>query len=158
MAVARKRKPSLNQIREAVKKQLTYLRRNLVNIDKLIEKGSSLSTLSKKQYKNLLVITELYRQQLHMYEQNERRIDDRIVSINQPHVRPIIRGKAATNVEFGSKISASCFQSFVFLDHLSWDNFNEAKDLITQIENYYEYTGYYPESVHVDQIYRNARK
>jgi hypothetical protein len=81
LAVARKRKPSQNQIREAIKKQLEYLRRNLGNIEKLIEKGSSLSKLSKKQYKNLLVITELYRQQLQMYEQNERRIDERIVSI-----------------------------------------------------------------------------
>lgn len=153
--MARKRKPSQNQIREAIKKQLEYLRRNLGNIEKLIEKGSSLSKLSKKQYKNLLVITELYRQQLQMYEQNERRIDERIVSINQPHVRPIIRGKAGKNVEFGCKFSASCWDGFIFLDHLSWDNFNESKDLITQVENYYEYTGYYPESVHVDQIYRN---
>jgi len=154
LAVARKRKPSQNQIREAIKKQLEYLRRNLGNIEKLIEKGSSLSKLSKKQYKNLLVITELYRQQLQMYEQNERRIDDRIVSINQPHVRPIIRGKSGKNVEFGAKISVSCWDGLVFLDHLSWDNFNESKDLITQIENYFEYTGAYPESVHVDQIYR----
>jgi hypothetical protein len=57
-------------------------------------------------------------------------------------------------VEFGAKISASCWDGFVFLDHLSWDNFNESKDLITQIENYFEYRGAYPESVHVDQIYR----
>jgi hypothetical protein len=37
---------------------------------------------------------------------------------------------------------------------LSWDNFNESGDLKAQIEEFKSYTGLYPESVHVDQIYR----
>lgn len=41
---------------------------------------------------------------------------DRIVSINQPHIRPIVRGKAGKPVEFGAKISASCVDGYVFLD------------------------------------------
>ena len=102
----------------------------------------------------MLVVTEVYRQQLWMYENESNRIDDRIVSISQPHIRPIIRGKAGKPVEFGAKISVSCFDQYVFLDHLSWDNFNESGDLKTQIEEYKNYTGYYPSSVHVDKIYR----
>ncbi len=90
--------------------------------------------LSKKDYKNLLVVSEVYRQQLWMYENKTNRIDDRIVSINQPHVRPIIRGKAGSSVEFGAKISASCVDNYVFLDRLSWDNFNESKDFRQQVE------------------------
>ena len=43
----------------------------------------------------------------------------------------------------------------MFLDHLSWDNFNESKDLKAQVEAFKNYTGHYPESVHVDQIYRS---
>ena len=58
------------------------------------------------------------------------RIEDRIVSINQPHIRPIVRGKAGSSVEFGAKISASCVDGYVFLDRLSWDNFNESPDFI----------------------------
>ena len=57
-------------------------------------------------------------------------------------------------VEFGAKLSVSCFDNYVFLDHLSWDNFNESGDLETQVEAYKNYTGYYPSSVHVDKIYR----
>ena len=57
-------------------------------------------------------------------------------------------------MEFGAKLSASCFNGYVFLDHISWDNFNESGDLKTQIEAFKKYTGYYPESVHVDKIYR----
>lgn len=52
------------------------------------------------------------------------------------------------------KLSASCFDGYVFLDHISWDNFNESGDLKAQVEAFKNYTGYYPESVHVDQIYR----
>ncbi len=89
-----------------------------------------------------------------------------IVSITQPHIRPIVRGKAGKPVEFGAKLSVSCFDgegcswlksisnrrvdNYVFLDHLSWDNFNESGDLQTQVEAYKNYTGYYPSSVHVD--------
>jgi hypothetical protein len=102
----------------------------------------------------LLVVTEVYRQQLWMYENKLTRIDDRIVSISQPHIRPIVRGKAGKSVEFGAKISVSCFNQYVFLDHLSWDNFNESGDFKAQIESYKNYTGYYPSSVHVDRIYR----
>lgn len=98
--------------------------------------------------------SEIYRQQQSMYDQNVQRIDDRIVSQAQPHVRPIVRGKAGTPVEFGAKISVSCADGKVFLDRLSWDNFNESGDLQKQIEEYKERYGYYPKSVHVDQIYR----
>jgi hypothetical protein len=75
------------------RKQIGYVYRNLKTIRKL-SKVSSLKLLSKHQYKSLLVIHELLRQQKWMHEQRVNRIDDRIVSIYQPHVRPIKRGKA----------------------------------------------------------------
>ena len=43
---------------------------------------------------------------------------------------------------------------YIFLDRVSWDNYNESGDLKSQVEKYKERYGYYPESVHVDQIYR----
>ncbi len=92
-----------------------------------------------------------------MSENNKRRIDDRIVSIMQPHIRPIIRGKAGKSVEFGAKLSVSCVNGYVFLDRLDWKNFNESCDLESQIETFKTHTGVYPESVHIDQIYRNKK-
>ncbi len=124
------------------------------HIEKLINSGAELTSLNPRKYKMLLVVTEVYRQQLWMYENESNRIDDRIVSISQPHIRPIVRGKAGKPVEFGAKLSVSCFDQYVFLDHLSWDNFNESGDFEAQIEEYKNFTGYYPSSVHVDQIYR----
>jgi transposase, IS5 family len=110
--------------------------------------------LSAREYRTLLVVTEVNRQQLYMYENHEQRIDDRIVSITQPHVRPIVRGKAGTPVEFGAKLSASYWNGYIFLDRISWDNFNESSDLKMQVESFKDFTGVYPESVHVDKIYR----
>ena len=152
--MAKKRRPSRKERTEVMAKQLQYIRRNLFNIEKLINSGAELSSLSPRPYKMLLVITEVYRQQLWMYENESNRIDDRIVSITQPHIRPIVRVKAGKPVEFGAKISVSSFNQYVFLDHLSWDNFNESGDLKKQVEEYKNFTGYYPSSVHVDRIYR----
>lgn len=157
LKIAKQRKPRKKARFKAIKEQIQYIKRNLSHIEKLLNQGSSLSYLSKLEYKKFLVATEVYRQQLWMYEQKTNRIEDRIVSINQPHIRPIVRGKAGASVEFGAKISASCVDGYVFLDYLSWDNFNESNHFIERVEIFKDKTGYYPDSVHVDKIYRTRK-
>lgn len=149
------KRPSQKLRRKSQKKQLQYIQRNLRVIEQLIEKGAKLSSLSPKQYRRFLVGNEIVRQQQQMWDSCTQRIEDRIVSLSQPHIRPIVRGKAGANTEFGAKLSASCFEGFVLLERLSWDNYNESLDLKSHIESYKELTGCYPESVHVDRIYRN---
>jgi hypothetical protein len=154
LSVAKSKKLSNSKRRKALRKQLGYLRRNLKTIEKQSE-HSSLTALTRKQYKNLLVIGEVYRQQKWMFDHRDNRIADRIVSISQPHVRPIKRGKAGAATEFGAKISASLVDGFAFVDRISWDAYNEAGDLKEQIESYHSRFGFYPKSVHADKIYRN---
>ena len=154
LAIAKQKKPGYKKIRKVIGKQLRYLKRNLRTIEKMALEGF-LWLLSKRRYRNLLVIQELYRQQLWMYEHRCHQIDNRIVSISQPHVRPIVRGKAKNAVEFGAKISISLVNGFSFVDRICWDNYNESGDLIGQIKTYHARFGFYPESVHADQIYRN---
>lgn len=154
LLVAKQRRPKKKVRSKGIKKQLQYIKRNLTYIEELLFQGATLLTLSHTEYKNLLVVSEIYRQQLSMYKKNANRIEDRIVSINQPHIRPIVRGKAGSSVEFGAKITASYIDEYIFLDHLSWNNFNESNYFIEQVEAYYHQTGYYPTSVHVDKIYR----
>jgi IS5 family transposase len=151
---AKKRKTSGKNRRDAVKKQLQYIKRNLGHIEQLIEKGASLELLSRRQYRNLLVSNEIYRQQYSMWSNNQKKIEHRIVSLTQPHVRPIVRGKSGSPTEFGAKLSVSCVEGYVFLEKISWENYNESGDFISQVEAYKEYTGFYPESVHADKIYR----
>jgi len=154
LSVTKQRKVRGKTMRKAIRKQLGYVKRNLAHIDALVASGASLSTLDPQVYRKLLVIAELYRQQQSMYDTRQHRVDDRIVSLSQPHIRPIVRGKAGTPVEFGAKFSASCVDGNVFLDHLSWDSFNESGDLPTQVEQFKQRFGHYPASVHADQIYR----
>ena len=45
-------------------------------------------------------------QQREMPDQKTRRVEHRIVSLHQPHVRPIVRGKAGHETEFGAKLTA----------------------------------------------------
>jgi len=156
LAVAKQKKSGYKKVRKAIGKQLCYLRRNLKNIDKMVSKGL-LICLNKKQYRNLLVTKELFRQQLFMYENRTHSMPDRIVSISQPHICPIVRGKAKSNVEFGAKVSISVIEGFSFVDRISWDSYNESGDLIEQIEKYHKRFGFYPESVHADKIYRNRQ-
>jgi transposase, IS5 family len=156
LKVSKKRRPTKKQREKAIKKQLKYIERNLAHIEQL-EKIAGFQNLSIQQHKNLLVVAEVYRQQLWMSENKSNRIDDRIVSITQPHIRPIVRGKAGQPVEFGAKLSVSYVDGYVFLDRFDWNNFNESCDLELQIEAFKKYTGSYPESVHVDQIYRTRK-
>jgi IS5 family transposase len=153
LAAVKSKRLSKNKMRKALRKQLGYLKRNLKTIDKL-SKHTPLTILKPRYYKNLLVIHEVYRQQQWLYDHGERRIADRIVSISQPHVRPIKRGKAGAPTEFGAKISVSLINGFSFVDRISWDAYNESADLIEQIEAYRSRFGCYPQSVHADKIYR----
>ena len=153
LRVAKARKPKKATRRQGIGKQLRYLRRNLGTIAAMAQEGL-LSTLPAKRYRQLLVIQELYRQQLWMYTQRCQRIANRMVSLSQPHVRPIVRGKAGTPVEFGAKISVSLVDGVSFVDRISWDAYNESMDLVQQIDAFRRRFGHDPASVHVDKIYR----
>lgn len=153
LAVSKQRRPGPKVIRKSIRRQLGYVGRNLAIIAEQA-KAQALTLLSRKAYRDLLVIHELYRQQLHMYNERSHQMEDRIVSIHQPHIRPIVRGKAKARVEFGAKIAVSMTKGYAFLDRLSWDNFNESTTLIDVIEKYRERMGSYPAVVQADQIYR----
>jgi transposase, IS5 family len=153
LRVAKAKKPGRQKLRQGIGKQLRYLRRNLGTIAGMAQEGR-LVTFPPTRYRQLLVIQELYRQQLWMYTHRCHRIADRLVSLSQPHVRPIVRGKAGRPVEFGAKISVSLVEGVSFVDRSSWDAYNESVDLVEQIEAYHRRFGYDPASVHADHIYR----
>lgn len=152
---AKSKKLRMKSIRKAIGQQLRFVKRDLASVELLLKKGASLTILNKQQYKKLLVIQELYRQQKEMYDSQVHRVDSRIVSISQPHVRPIVRGKAGADTEFGAKISISVLNGFSFLDILSWESYNEGLYLEEQVERFYRRFGCYPEVVIADKIYRN---
>lgn len=152
LAIAKNRKPLAKKIRKAIRKQLGYLRRNLDSIDQLLQRGQ---TLTARQSARLDTIRKVYEQQLTMYEKQTHSIPDRIVSLSQPWIRPIVRGKAGKAVEFGAKLDISVVDGFARLEHHSFDAYNEAGNLAEMIERYLVRTGHYPAKILADKIYRN---
>ena len=112
--------------------------------------------LSKSDVELLDILISVYKQQKYMFENNTHTVENRIVSISQPYIRPIVRGKAKSPVEFGAKLDLSVDETGMCrLEKLSFDAYNESAVLKTAIDNYKRRTGHYPERVLVDQIYRN---
>jgi hypothetical protein len=99
------------------------------------------------------VLRTLHTQQEEMLNEKKHSVKDRIVSIAQPWVRPIVRGKLRAKIEFGIKLSASVVNGYVRFEDEAFDPYNENTMFQTEVERYHERYGFYPESVHVDQIY-----
>jgi IS5 family transposase len=154
LKVAQKKHKTNKEIRHALRKQLSYLNRNIKYIKSLLKCFNNIP-LNKKEYKYLLVIQTLYEQQKFMYDNKVHSVEHRIVSIHQPHVRPVVRGKTNAYVEFGAKIQMSIMNGITFLEDVSWDAFNEGTRLISTVENYKRRFGYYPQKVFADKIYCN---
>ena len=152
LAFARAKRPTAEKIREAVKAQLAYVRRDLGYIDGFMHDGYAPRT---RDIDNIITIHLLYEQQKYMYDNRTHKVDNRIVSISQPYVRPIVRGKAKSPTEFGAKLHLSIDETgFGRIEYLSFNAYNEGPMLIDALEAYHYRTGYYPERVLVDQIYR----
>jgi DNA-directed RNA polymerase subunit E'/Rpb7 len=155
LSVAKKKKKTKAEIRKAIRYLLNALNRNLNSINKMLDEfDPDKFPLNKKQQKALMVLHTLYEQQKEMYDQKKNTVDHRIVSISQPHVRPIVRGKLGKKgVEFGAKIGLSLMDGFARVDTLSWEAYNESNDLKRQAEAYKAIFGHYPELIQADKIY-----
>jgi IS5 family transposase len=149
---AKNKKLSKRKRHTAIGQQLRYLKRNLAHLDHLLDRCAGIP-FGRRDYKIFLVIQHVYTQQETMWRQRVNRCEHRIVSLYQPHVRPIVRGKAGRSVEFGAKISISLAQAIARLDSLRWEAYNENQLLPEQVAAYRAVEGHWPETVVVDQLY-----
>lgn len=155
LSLEKQRKKHKKTIRKVLRKQLAYVGRNLKIIDRYLEaEVNRTGLLSKTQREHLETIRALYDQQQTMYQTKTHSVQNRIVSITQPHLRPIVRGKAGADVEFGCKVMTSVVNGYSFIEHMSFDSFNEGNYLKLAVENYKKRFGCYPESVMADTIFR----
>ena len=146
------RKHTAKMTRKAIGKQLAYLRRDLDAIDGKRSFGKSLTT---RQTERLNTLRTIYEQQKYMYDNRTHSVPDRIVSVSQPFVRPIVRGKAGKPVEFGAKLDISVVDGWTRLECCSFDAYNEAGNLQEMVERFREREGHYPSRILADKIYRN---
>lgn len=153
LLLVRNKKPGYRLIRRTLRGQLQYLNRNLGYIREL----SRTRPLNASQQTQLDVMTELYRQQKLMYTEKLHKVENRIVSVKQHWVRPIVRGKLTANTEFGAKLALSLENGYARIEKLSWDSFNESQTMIDSCERYRERNGFYPERLLTDKIYRTRK-
>ncbi len=152
LAYAKSKKPSVDRIRLTIRQQLGYVHRDLKYIDTFFQNGYE---LDRKYHDDLETIRKVYEQQKYMLENKTHKVADRIVSISQPYVRPIVRGKVNKPTEFGAKLHLSIDEwGFARIEYLSFDAYNEGPMLIQALEAYKYHHGCYPTRVLVDQIYR----
>jgi hypothetical protein len=155
LTTIRNKKPRYKTMRKAVGQQLRYIKRNRQALIRLLEMAVDNFKLNPRQQNTLSTINELYEQQNYMYQNRIHSVENRIVSISQPHVRPIVRGKLGTAVEFGAKVAVSVVNGYAHVEKLDWEAFNEGTTLIDSVERYRQRYGHYPEAVQADKIYRN---
>jgi IS5 family transposase len=152
LALAKTKKRSARKIRKTIRKELGFVRRDLGYLENFLSQGYAPGSAEIKLY---LTILKVYEQQKYMYDNKVHKVENRIVSITQPWIRPIVRGKVKAPVEFGAKFDLSLDdEGFGRIEKLSFDPYNESACLIDAVEHYQDRTGHYPERVLADQIYR----
>jgi hypothetical protein len=109
------------------KKLIKFLLKLLQHLNALQEKYRL--TLPGKQQTKLRTIIKVYEQQHGKLYGEIKEIRNRIVSLSKPYIRPIVRGKETKTVEFGAKVNILQIDGINFIEHLSYDAFNEGTRL-----------------------------
>lgn len=117
------RKKSRRSEKKLRKKLLKFLLKLLQHLDAMASQQ-----LSKKEQTKLKHIRKVYEQQ-HGKLYGNKLIAERIVSLSKPYIRPMVRGKETKTVEFGAKVNMLQIDGINFIEHLSYNAFNEGTRL-----------------------------
>ena len=125
------RKKNAKKTRKCIRQQLGYLVRNLSRIGEIMQAHPQcMKDVRKWLRERLPILMIVCEQQKEMYESKMHRIADRIVSLSQWWVRPIVRGKQKAETEFGAKVEMSDIDGYLRIEEIRWDAFNESTTLI----------------------------
>ena len=156
LELVKRKKKGGKFVKETISHLLHYLQVDLRKITEIFVGHRGCKELLKPYELRILNATfDMFAQQTYMHENNVHVCSNRIISIFQPHLRPIKRGKARAKTEFGAKIGAAIYEGYTFIDHHSWNAYNENTDLKLQVEKFKDRFGYLPATIHADKIYLN---
>jgi hypothetical protein len=139
LSFAKRRKKSRRQSKKVCKLLLKYLVRLMDQLDELLQQHKA--ALSGYHYSRLNTITKVKEQQWQLHFGKQATVPNRIVSLHKPYVRPIVRGKEVKPVEFGAKVNMLLVDGISFIEHFSYDNFNEGTRLQSTIHLQQRYFG-----------------
>jgi len=114
-------------------RSLLYLLDKIVGLLKDIENQyQEQLELPDRYYTKIKIIRKVLKQQQEMFKTGKS-VPERIVSISKSYIRPIVRGKEVKAVEFGAKVNMIQFDGINFIEHLSFNAFNEGTRLVKSI-------------------------
>lgn len=93
---------------------------------------SNKKLLTEKQQERLQLIRKVCSQQYALFYQGIKP-QRRIVSLHKDYIRPIVRGKEIKQVEFGAKVNKIQIDGINFIEHISFDSFNEGTRLKSSV-------------------------
>lgn len=132
LSYRKQRRHTQVQTRKLTRRLLNLLGKILKEVRRLERENAGVEKLlTARQKCDMEIITRMYRQQRHHFENDNPResIKDRIVSISKAYVRPIVRGKEVKGVEFGAKCNNILVDGLSFIEKLSFNAFNEGTRL-----------------------------
>lgn len=153
LAYAKQRKPCKSETKKLRRRLIHLLERLLKEWNRLNKVTGGLIALSAEQNKRLRACHMVLDRQRRLLR--GERIGHRIVSIDRPYLRPIVRGKENKRVEFGAKVNNIQIDGISFIEHHSFEAFNEGIRLKDCIEYHKELTGVNARRVGADTIYAN---
>lgn len=121
---SRRRKKTHKESNKRIRSLLYLLGKILDQLKEVEEQSQKHFDLPKKYYEKVKIIRKVLKQQQEMFETGKS-VPNRIVSISKSYIRPIVRGKEIKAVEFGAKVNMVQFDGINFIEHLSFDAFNE---------------------------------
>ena len=133
------RKKTKRKEKKLRKQLLKYLLRLLQGLEDLQQKQAF--SFSNKEKKLLATIQTVYKQQHELLYGHTDKVPHRIVSLSKPYVRPIVRGKETKAVEFGAKVHKVMVNGISFIEHLSYENFNEGTRLKQSVAFHHKHFG-----------------
>lgn len=151
LAYAKQRKPKKSATRKIQRRLLSLLGKLIGQWNSLCRQYAPEITLSAEQHRRILAVREVYRQQWDHF--NRKNVRHRIVSIDRPHIRPIVRGKENKRVEFGAKVNNIQIDGISFIEHHSFEAFNEGTRLKQCVVYQESLTGVRVTRIGMDTIY-----
>lgn len=153
LAYAKQRKPRKNATHKLLRRLLHLLGKLLSQWDRLLRQFRPIVHLTADQERRVMTIREVLRQQTDHF--NRKEVKHRIVSIDRPYIRPIKRGKENKPAEFGAKVNNIQIDGISFIEHHSFEAFNEGIRVKECIEYHQELTGVEVREFGGDTIYAN---
>lgn len=150
---SKKRKPSRKDRRSMNRALLRLLRKIVDWVDHLESLGSFKCPVPKYSLRKATIKQALLQQEAHFFEGIKP--IDRIVSIDKAYIRPIVRGKEIKSVEFGAKVHKLQVDGISFIEHLSFDAFNEGIRLKESIDKTKAWMRSNVKVIGADGIYAN---